>query len=367
MHTRRTVLAGTAAFAASPALAADDPFAPVDRLLAKLVSQERLPCAAIRVARHGRTLFEGHYSGRVKVGPGSLYRIYSMTKPVTACAVMALCDDGKLNLETPVAELVPEFAALKVMTTSPADTEPARPMTVAQLLTHSSGIASSWSTPALTPAYRKAGLDADRPDRQWLRHLAADLPDPGGVLPDQRRHGRKLGRRGRGGRAVQPARRRSEAQRQPVAAGGRGHRRRLQGRGAGPGSRMDRRGGCQLPPALHRRHGRVLQHQLERPVGRCAGTDPARPDHPQLRPGRYVVGQRTHRGGYQERPAVAVRHQRHGRGIQRLQQLDHRAVEHAPELGRTASLSLVAPRRLLATVPGFTGDGWSWSRSHDES
>lgn len=181
MQTRRTVLVGTAALAASPALAADDPFAPVDRLLAKLVAQERLPCAAIRVARHGQTLFEGHYSGRVKVGPGSLYRIYSMTKPVTACAVMALCDDGKLSLETPVAELVPEFAALKVMTTSPADTEPARPMTVAQLLTHSSGIASSWSTPALTPAYRKAGLDAGtwmfKPEIGGLAGFARRLSD----------------------------------------------------------------------------------------------------------------------------------------------------------------------------------------------
>ena len=73
----------------------------------------------------------------------SLYRIYSMTKPVTGMAAMMLIDDGKLGLDQPLAEILPAYANMQVQKTydgSITDTVPAeRPITIRQLLTHTAG------------------------------------------------------------------------------------------------------------------------------------------------------------------------------------------------------------------------------------
>jgi len=65
----------------------------------------------------------------------TLFWIASMTKPVTACAVMMMHDEGKLELDAPVSAYLPEFAGLKT-----ADGRPAVP-TLRQMLTHTSGMA----------------------------------------------------------------------------------------------------------------------------------------------------------------------------------------------------------------------------------
>lgn len=66
--------------------------------------------------------------------PDSLFWIASMTKPVTAVAVLMLQDQGKLNVADPVAKYIPEFAKLKTPSGKPAN------LTIAQLLTHTSGL-----------------------------------------------------------------------------------------------------------------------------------------------------------------------------------------------------------------------------------
>jgi len=66
--------------------------------------------------------------------PDSLFWIASMTKPVTAVAVLMLQDEGKLKVTDPVAKYIPEFAALKTPSGRPAN------LTIAQLLTHTSGL-----------------------------------------------------------------------------------------------------------------------------------------------------------------------------------------------------------------------------------
>jgi len=74
----------------------------------------------------------------------SLYRIYSMTKPITGMAAMILIDEGKLGLDQPLAEILPKFADMRVQRTydgSLTDTVPAeRPITIRQLLTHTAGL-----------------------------------------------------------------------------------------------------------------------------------------------------------------------------------------------------------------------------------
>ena len=73
----------------------------------------------------------------------SLWRVYSMTKPVTAAAAMILLDDGKLRLDDPVSKYLPAFAHMRVLThpdTSLASRPAARPITIRNLLTHTAGL-----------------------------------------------------------------------------------------------------------------------------------------------------------------------------------------------------------------------------------
>lgn len=76
----------------------------------------------------------------------TLYRIYSMTKPITGMAAMMLIDEGKLGLDQPIAELLPAYANMMVQKTydgsiGPDNLEPAeRPITVRQLMTHTAGL-----------------------------------------------------------------------------------------------------------------------------------------------------------------------------------------------------------------------------------
>jgi CubicO group peptidase (beta-lactamase class C family) len=93
----------------------------------------------------------------------SLYRIYSMSKPVTGMAAMILIDEGKLGLDQPVAEILPAFRDMRVLVDpeGPLDeTVPAnRPITIRMLLTHTSGLGYQIiSKGPLQKAYNDAGL-----------------------------------------------------------------------------------------------------------------------------------------------------------------------------------------------------------------
>ena len=75
--------------------------------------------------------------------PDSLWRVYSMTKPVTALAAMLLIEDGKLRLDQPVSDFFPGFARMRVLTSpdTSLDSVPAtHPITIRNLLTHTAGL-----------------------------------------------------------------------------------------------------------------------------------------------------------------------------------------------------------------------------------
>jgi CubicO group peptidase (beta-lactamase class C family) len=99
-----------------------------------------------------------------RVSPDSLFRIYSMSKPVTGMAAMALVDDGRLELEQPVADVLPALKTLRVAVdlTRGLDRRPATAsMTMRHLLTHTSGF--GYWTPGvgagfLPEAYRARGI-----------------------------------------------------------------------------------------------------------------------------------------------------------------------------------------------------------------
>ena len=76
-------------------------------------------------------------------GPDSLWRVYSMTKPVTAFAAMLLIQDGKIGLDQPLSDFFPGFKSMKVLTspdTSLASVPAKHPITIRNLLTHTAGL-----------------------------------------------------------------------------------------------------------------------------------------------------------------------------------------------------------------------------------
>ncbi|RXZ66653.1 class A beta-lactamase-related serine hydrolase [Pelagerythrobacter rhizovicinus] len=99
----------------------------------------------------------------VPAGIDSLYRIYSMTKPITGMATMLLIEDDKLELDQPLAEILPAFADMQVQKTydgSITDLEPAeRPITIRHLLTHTAGLGYSIIQKGpIRTAYERAGV-----------------------------------------------------------------------------------------------------------------------------------------------------------------------------------------------------------------
>ena len=74
------------------------------------------------------------------VEKNDLFRIYSMTKPITAVAAMQLYEQGKFRLSDPVHKFVPEFENLQVLNEQGILVDADRPMTMQQLLTHTTGL-----------------------------------------------------------------------------------------------------------------------------------------------------------------------------------------------------------------------------------
>jgi CubicO group peptidase (beta-lactamase class C family) len=101
------------------------------------------------IVRHGKLAFVTSVgsldSARARpIAEDAVYRIYSMTKPIASVAVMQLVERGKLRVEDPVSKFIPAFANVKVYAGGGAATpvlkRPVRPVTVADLLTHTAGL-----------------------------------------------------------------------------------------------------------------------------------------------------------------------------------------------------------------------------------
>jgi CubicO group peptidase (beta-lactamase class C family) len=113
-----------------------------------LVQQGRLAGVVTMVARHGKVV-EFEAAGKRDIAAGlpmqkdSIFRIYSMSKPITGVAMMMLFEEGKWQLNDPVAKYIPEFAGLKVYSTDPNGNvvlkDQAHPMTMRELMSHTAG------------------------------------------------------------------------------------------------------------------------------------------------------------------------------------------------------------------------------------
>jgi CubicO group peptidase (beta-lactamase class C family) len=157
---RRGILAGGLAAGASSLLlpglaqaqAAPASFPRLTALLEKWVGPGKFPGIVAGVGLPGRDPqfvvrgTEGN-GDTDPITPDSLFRIYSMTKPVTGVAAMMLVDEGKLGLDQPLSDILPKFAKMNVQVTpdgSVTDLRPARnPILIRNLMTHTAGLGYS--------------------------------------------------------------------------------------------------------------------------------------------------------------------------------------------------------------------------------
>jgi CubicO group peptidase (beta-lactamase class C family) len=137
----------------------------------KEVDAGRIAGGVSLVARHGHVVYLKAFgmADREASKPmrtDSIFRICSMSKPITTAAVMMLYEEGRFTLSEPVSDFIPEFKNMKVLDppvpqdrTSPpgALVDAKRPITIFHLLTHTSGLTYPWNA-RLGKAYHDAGL-----------------------------------------------------------------------------------------------------------------------------------------------------------------------------------------------------------------
>ncbi|MEU0740418.1 serine hydrolase domain-containing protein [Streptomyces sp. NPDC006134] len=161
----------------------------LDGHFARLVGEGRLPGFLVALARGGRVAHltvHGHrdVAAALPVEAGTLWRIYSMTKPVTSVAALMLVEEGRLSLDDPVGRYVPSFAAPRVYTGGSGTgvtTRPASgPVLVRHLMTHTAGLTFGfYHSHPVDALYRAAGLESSvRPgaDLAETVDLYASLP-----------------------------------------------------------------------------------------------------------------------------------------------------------------------------------------------
>lgn len=164
---RRTLLMSLAALAApagAHAATADD-YTALKAFIDSYVATKKLPGMAVAIKRgnespvylaSGTLAFETMAPAR----HDSLFRIYSMTKPIASMAVMKLIEDGKFTLDTPVADILPQFRNQRVITDQAtlASRPATKPMKVRHLLTHTSGLSYHINNDALARKYNEEGI-----------------------------------------------------------------------------------------------------------------------------------------------------------------------------------------------------------------
>ena len=149
----------------------EEKLAPLEAFLQQQVDAQKIPGAVVLVRRTDSDDVYLKAVGQMDREKGraltedAIFRIASMTKPITSTAVMMLVEEGKLNLDDPISKYLPEWKNPQVLgAPDPSrpggyQTVPAKtPITVKHLLTHTSGLSYSFWGDPLAPFYAQAGV-----------------------------------------------------------------------------------------------------------------------------------------------------------------------------------------------------------------
>lgn len=195
VYFSRSILVAALATATILTLFADSSTKPknqIDRVLREAVGEKKLPGIVAMVAVADHVIYQGA-SGKqdtiknIPMSVDSIFRIASMTKPVTSVGVMQLVESGRVKLDEPAATYLPELSQVQVLEEFDAGAgkaklrPPKTPPTVRQLLSHTSGFAYDFSDAKLH-GYAASGavpsvLDSPRGNDGFLK--APLLFDPG--------------------------------------------------------------------------------------------------------------------------------------------------------------------------------------------
>lgn len=144
-------------------------FVDLDKHFADYVDAGKLPGWQLAVTKDGQEIHRSSYGLRdieagLPVLDDTIWRLASMTKPVTGVIAMTLWEEGVFDLDEPISRWLPDFAEMKVYVSGEGDsivTEPAKtPITVRQLLSHSSGMTAGFMYQNPVDAlYRASGLE----------------------------------------------------------------------------------------------------------------------------------------------------------------------------------------------------------------
>ena len=145
----------------------------IDRHYQRYVDEGKLPGFLAVIARDGRLVHVAKGGLRdvdagTPVEADTLFRVYSMTKPITSVAAMMLWEEGAFELKDPVSRFIPAFADARVWTggsqTQPETAAPREPVRMWHLLTHTSGLAYgfAWAHP-VDGIYRDRGFEFGSP------------------------------------------------------------------------------------------------------------------------------------------------------------------------------------------------------------
>ncbi|MFD2033916.1 serine hydrolase domain-containing protein [Belliella marina] len=146
-----------------------DSLANIDELLDNAIKEKLIAGAVALVALDGEVVYKKAF-GHKNIAKGDemevddIFRIASMSKPITSVAIMQLQEAGKLNYDDPVSKYIPEFANPKILVSvNPSDSsftsKPAKnEITIHHLLTHTSGISYGFADTTMNKLYSKAGI-----------------------------------------------------------------------------------------------------------------------------------------------------------------------------------------------------------------
>lgn len=150
----------------------------INQFVQRDIDAGKLSGAVTLVARHGQLV---HLSAQGNFGSDdprplkedTLFRIYSMTKPITTVAALMLYEEGAFHLGEPVSRYIPEFKSVQLLRDGELVT-PEGPMTIEQLMTHTAGLSYGWHPDdPVDQAYEKADLINSTDSDDFITRLAA--------------------------------------------------------------------------------------------------------------------------------------------------------------------------------------------------
>jgi CubicO group peptidase (beta-lactamase class C family) len=154
------------------------------------IATGKIPGAILLIQQHGKPVYRESFGVRnvatqLPITPNTIFRLYSMTKPITSVAAMMLIDEGKLKLDEPLSKYIPSFTNAKVGVEKKLDNGEAalelvptsRPITIEDLMRHTSGITYGFYGSSLVrKAYQEHEIYAGDPSTAEFAERIAQLP-----------------------------------------------------------------------------------------------------------------------------------------------------------------------------------------------